>query len=343
MVILYRILVFAITLITSASAIAQPADQFYIGKRLTIVVGFAPGGGYDAYARLVGRHMVRHLPGNPQFIAQNMPGAGTRVAANWLYNIAPKDGTVLATVVQSTPVDQALKEPGIQFDSARFNWIGNPIIENLVTISATSSGLLSMADVRTKGGLICGSTGAGSTINLPRAIAKLIAKDIKVVTGYSGTSAVKLAIERGEVNCLGGNGWSSTKAMMGQLIQDKAVTVLVQWGAESDPEIVALAGRNVPLATEFARDDLDRSALNFMSATAAFSRPLMAPPDVPADRVELLRRAFDATMKDPELLAEAAKSGMDIKPMGGSRIQEIVRGIVATSQESLRRTRELIE
>lgn len=327
----------------TVSAAAQPAEQFYAGKRLTVVIGFAPGGGYDAYARLLGRYMVRYLPGHPGFIAQNMPGAGTRVAANWLYNIAPRDGTVIATLVQSTPIDQAMKEPGIQFDSARFNWIGNPIVENLVTIGSTASGLLSMEDVRTRGGLVCGSTGGGSTINLPRAMSKLIGREIKVITGYTGTPAINLAIERGELNCLGGNGWSSTKAMMGQLVRDKRITVLVQWGADADPEIAAAIGRDVPLATAFARDELDRQALVFMSATSALSRPLLAPPDVPAERVALLRRAFDAAVKDPELLADAAKAGMDIKPSPGARIQEIVKALVETSPQSIQRAKELIE
>jgi tripartite-type tricarboxylate transporter receptor subunit TctC len=327
----------------SGAARAQPAEQFYAGKRLTIVIGFAPGGGYDAYARLVGRYMVRHLPGSSGFIAQNMPGAGTRVAANWLYNVAPRDGTVIATLVQSTPIDQALKEPGVQFDAARFNWIGNPIVENLVTIGSTASGLLSMADVKAKGGLVCGSTGSGSTINLPRALSKLIGREIKVISGYTGTSTVILAIERGELNCLGGNGWSSTKAIMGHLLRDKKITVLTQWGAESDPEIVSTIGRDVPLATAFARDDLDRQALTFMSATSALSRPLLAPPDVPADRVELLRRAFDAAMQDPELRAEAAKADMDIKPSQGAKIQDIVRTLVTTPEASIRRAKELIE
>ena len=333
----------AALLLTAAPAIAQQAEPFYAGKRVTVVIGFTAGGGYDAYARLVGRYMMRHIPGNPTLVPQNMPGAGTRVAAKYLYNVAPKDGTVIGTVVQSTPIDQAMLEPGIQFDAARFNWIGNPIVENLVTIVATASGLSTLEDVKAKGGLVCGSTGGGSTINLPRAIAKLTGREVKVVTGYPGTPQVNLAIERGEVNCLGGNGWSSMKAMMGHMMRARAITVLVQWGAESDPEIVAFAGRDVPLITAYARDDLDRAALTFMSATSALSRPLLAPPDVPAERIAILRRAFDLATKDSELIAEAAKAGMDIKPMPGARIQEIVRDLVASSPERLKRARELIE
>src|SRR4051812_43097530 len=143
-------------------AVAQePARPFYQGKTLQIVVGFDAGGGYDAYARLIGRTIFKYIPGGPTIVVQNMPGAGSRVAADWLYNVAAKDGTVIGSLVQSTPVDQVFKEPGVQYDAARFNWIGNPIVDNVVSITSRQSGLASLADVKAKGGLICGSSGAG--------------------------------------------------------------------------------------------------------------------------------------------------------------------------------------
>src|SRR5437899_2929535 len=146
-----------------ALAMSAPcaAQDFYAGKSIQLVIGFDVGGGYDLYARTVARHWARHIPGNPAFVPQNMPGAGTRIAANWLYNAAPKDGTAVGTVVQSTAVDQALGEPGIRFDAAQFNWLGNPIVDNLVTLSWSASGLATLDDVKTKGGLFCGSTGGG--------------------------------------------------------------------------------------------------------------------------------------------------------------------------------------
>src|SRR4051812_3924679 len=162
----------ALLVALSVLAMARPAGaedaNFFAGKTIQIAVGFDVGGGYDLYARTVARHWTRHIPGNPTFVTQNMPGAGSRAAANWLYNVAPKDGTAIATIVQSSAVDQALGEPGIRFDVGRFNWLGNPIVDNLVTLSWSASGLATLEEVKSKGGLFCGSTGGGPTPVFPR-------------------------------------------------------------------------------------------------------------------------------------------------------------------------------
>jgi tripartite-type tricarboxylate transporter receptor subunit TctC len=325
----------------ASAALAQPA--FYQGKTIQIVVGFGPGGGYDAYARLIARSMGAHLPGNPIFVVQNMPGAGSRVAANWLYNVAPKDGTALASVVQSTPVDQVFNEAGIKFDAARFAWIGNPIVDNLVSITSRQSGLATMADVKAKGGLICGSSGAGPTVSFPNTIAKLLQTNVQVVAGYPGVSAITLAMERGEVNCNGGQAWSSMKATMAQLMKDGQLNVLVQWGAEKDPDISATMGREIPNILDFARSPSERAALALLSSTAALSRPLLAPPGLPPDRIEALRTAFDDTMKDAGFLAEARKAGMDIKPMSGAAIQKLVEQIVASAPGDVELAAQLVK
>ena len=228
------------------------------------------------------RHWTRHIPGNPTFVPQNMPGAGTRIAANWLYSVAPKDGTAVGTVVQSTAVDQALGEPGIRFDAAQFNWLGNPIVDNLVTLSWGASGLATLDDVKTKSGLFCGSTGGGPTTVFPRVINQLIGTQIKVVTGYPGQTAVNIAMERGEVNCIGGTTWSSVKATMRPMLDGRKVNMLVQWGATKDPEISAYANRDVPLIQELGQTDLDRRVLMFIGSGAAFGRPLLAPPGIRA-------------------------------------------------------------
>jgi len=337
---LMTLAMFAIALPAGAMAQTPP---FYQGKTLQIVVGFGPGGGYDAYARLVGRTIGAHIPGKPTIVVQNMPGAGSRVAANWLYNVAPRDGTVLASVVQSTPVDQVFKQPGIKFDAARFTWIGNPIVDNLVSITSRQSGLATMEDVRTRGGLICGSSGAGPTVSFPNTISKILQRDVKIVAGYPGVSAITLAMERGEVNCNGGQAWSSMKATMSQLMKDGQLNVIVQWGAEKDPDISATMGRDVPLILEYARSDAERAALRLLASTSALSRPLLGPPGVPDERVEELRAAFDATMKDPGFLADAQKSGMDIKPMSGAQIQKIVQQIVSSAPEDVALAAELVK
>jgi tripartite-type tricarboxylate transporter receptor subunit TctC len=318
------------------------AQDFFAGKSIQLVIGFDVGGGYDLYARTVARHWARHIPGNPTFLPQNMPGAGTRIAANWLYNVAPKDGTAVGTIVQSTPVDQALGEPGIRFDAAQFNWLGNPIVDNLVTLSWSASGLATLDDVKIKGGLFCGSTGGGPTTVFPRVINQLLGMQIKVVTGYPGQTAVNIAMERGEVNCIGGTTWSSVKATMRPMLDARKLNMLVQWGAAKDPEISAYANRDVPLIQELGQTDPDRRVLLFIGSGAAFGRPLLAPPSVPRERVDILRQAFDRTMKDPEFLAEAARLNMDIKPLGGAELQKIATDVVQSRPEDLVRAKELI-
>jgi tripartite-type tricarboxylate transporter receptor subunit TctC len=324
----------------SSAANAEEAP-FFAGKTIQLVIGFDVGGGYDLYARTVARHWSKHIPGNPLFVPQNMPGAGTRTAANWLYNVGPKDGTAIGTVVQSTPVDQALGEPGIRFDSAKFNWLGNPIVDNLVTLSWAASGLATIEDVKSKGGLYCGSTGAGPTTVFPRVINQLLGTQIKIVAGYPGQTQVNIAMERGEVNCIGGTTWSSVKATMKPLLDARKINMLVQWGASKDPEISAYARREVPLIQEYGQTDLDRRVLVFIGSGSAFGRPLLTSPAVPPERVELLRRAFDRTMKDPEFLAEAARANMDIKPLSGEEMQKIAIEVVSSRPEDLARAKEL--
>jgi tripartite-type tricarboxylate transporter receptor subunit TctC len=321
---------------------AAEEAPFFAGKSIQIVVGFDVGGGYDLYARTVARHWSRHIPGNPSFIPQNMPGAGTRTAANWLYNVAPKDGTAVGTIVQSTPVEQALGEPGIRFDSAKFNWIGNPVVDNLVTLSWSASGLETLEDVKSKGGLFCGSTGAGPTTVFPRVINQLLGTQIKVIAGYRGQTAVNIAMERNEVNCIGGTTWSSVKATMRPFLEARKINLLVQWGASADPEISAYAKRKVPLIQDYGQTDLDRRVLVFIGSGAAFGRPILAPPGVPTERVSILRQAFDRTMTDPAFLAEAAKLNMDIKPLAGVELQRIATEVVQSPPEGLARAKELI-
>jgi tripartite-type tricarboxylate transporter receptor subunit TctC len=330
------------------SAFAMPATSaaedgnFFAGKSIHVVVGFDVGGGYDLYARTVARHWTRHIPGNPAFVVQNMPGAGSRTAANWLYNVAPKDGTAIATIVQSSPVDQALGEPGIRFDVVKFNWLGNPIVDNLVTLSWSASGLATLEDVRSKGGLFCGSTGGGPTTVFPRVLNQLLGTQIKIIAGFRGQSAVNIAMERGEVNCIGGTTWSSVKATMRPMLEARKINLLVQWGTKADPEISDYARRKVPLIHDLGQDRLDRFVLQFIGSGAAFGRPLLAAPGVPPERVAILRRAFDRTMADPAFRTEAAKLNMEIKPLGGDALQTMATEIAASPPQGLARARELI-
>jgi tripartite-type tricarboxylate transporter receptor subunit TctC len=328
---LSAVLVSACLLTANEAKSAEQSRAFYQGKTLQIVVGFEAGGGYDAYARLIGRTLSKYIPGNPTIVVQNKPGAGSRVAANWLFNLAPRDGTVIGSVVQSTPLDQIFNEPGVMYDATRFNWIGNPIVDNLVTITSRQSGLKSLDLVRSRGGLICGSSGAGPTVTFANTIGKLLSTDVRVVSGYPGVNAVTLAMQRDEVNCNAGQAWSSLKATMSALMRDNQLNVLVQWGTDSDPDISSVAGHDVPLILSYARSDTDRSALRLLASTSPLSRPLVAPPELPPDRVAVLRQAFDSTMSDPAFLDDAQRSGMDVKPISGVAIQTLVDSVVHSS------------
>jgi tripartite-type tricarboxylate transporter receptor subunit TctC len=335
-------LIGALCAVAAASPCAAQESPFYAGKTIQLIIGFDVGGGYDLYARTVARHMSKHIPGNPQFVPQNMPGAGTRTAANWLYNVGPKDGTAIGTIVQSTAVDQALGEPGIRFDAAKFNWIGNPIVDNLVTVTWRSSGLGTIEDLKTKGGLFCGSTGAGPTTVFPRVMNRLLGTQIKIIAGYRGQTAVNIAMERGEVNCIGGAAWSSIKATMEPLLTSRKIDVMLQWGTLRDAEISAYAQREVPLLQDYAKTDRDRRVLAFIGSGSAMGRPLLAGPGIPPERVKILRTAFDETMKDPEFLSETAKAKMDIKPLGGEELQKIAIGIGQSRPDDLARAKELV-
>jgi tripartite-type tricarboxylate transporter receptor subunit TctC len=324
------------------TAAAEDLAAFYAGKRIQMVIGWEVGGGYDVYARLLGRHIGKHIPGNPAVVPQNMPGAGSRLAANWLYNIAPKDGTAIATIGQGTPLDQAMSEPSVRYDAAKLNWIGNPIIDNLVTAVTQRSGVETLDDLKHKGGLFCGDVGAGPTSTFPEILNQLLGTRNKIIQGFPGVNSVHLAMERGEVDCIGGTTWSSMKATRGQKLRNRELALLVQWGTMKDPEISDYMQREIPLILDIAQTELDRKALNFIVASATIGRPFAAPPGLTDERVQALRRAFDATMKDAEFLAEAAKANMDIKPLAGETLQKLATEVAQAPAAGLDRAKELI-
>ena len=323
---------------------ADPVADFYKGKQVRFVIGYSAGGGYDVYARAVARYLGKHIPGNPAVVPQNMEGAGSRLASNWLYNVAPKDGTVIGTVGQNAPVDQALKEPGVQFDAAKIVWIGNPIVDNNITTTWAASGLKTIDDVKTKGGMICGGTGANSpAITYPQVLNNLIGLKARIIAGYPGGNDTNLAMERGELNCRGGNSWASTKATLGDQLRDRKLNVIVQWGPEKDPAVSEYMGNDVPMITDFAKTDSDRKAVNLIIAGVGIGRPILGPPGIPAERVAALRKAFDDTMKDPEFLAESAKMKLDIAPMNGEKLHRLAAEVAASPADVVARAQQLVE
>lgn len=325
-----------------ATSHAQDPASFYRGRTMQLVVAFGSGGGYDLYARLLARFITRHIPGTPTIVVQNMPGAGGRVAANWLYTVAPRDGSAFGTIDQSAALDQAMKMPGVQFDAANFNWIGNPIIDNLVTIVGSDTGLRTLDDLKKSKPLFCGDVGGGPTTTFPQTINRLLQTDHKIVAGYQSVAAIHLAMERGEVNCIGGTTWSSLKVQRGQQLKEGKILPLLQWGLEPDEDISKSAGRLVPMSHELAASEADRNAVRFISSTAAIGRPFVAPPNVPADRIEALREAFDRMIKDPEFIAAAAQAQMAINPLSGRDLQKLVAETARTPEDIVKRAMALV-
>jgi tripartite-type tricarboxylate transporter receptor subunit TctC len=288
--------------------------------------------------RMVARHISRHIPGNPTIVPTNMPGAGQMLVANWLANVAPKDGTAIVALSQNMAVNQATGASGVKYDVRQFNWIGNTTDSPNVINSWHTSGIKTIQDVMQRE-LVVGATGIASGSYLyPYALNQLVGTKFKIVTGYPGGNDINLAMERGEVGGRGSNSWASWKSTRPQWLAEKKINILVQVGIKRNPELP-----DVPTMQDLGKNDLDKRVLTFISVDSAISRPLVTSPGVPPDRVEALRRAFDATMKDPAFLAEAENSKTDINPMTGEEAQKIAEATINTPPEVLARANALIE
>jgi tripartite-type tricarboxylate transporter receptor subunit TctC len=307
---------------------AQAADDFYRGRNVRVIISASAGGGYDTYARLVTNHMARFIRGEPRMVHQNMPGAGHRIAAGYLYTKAAHDGSVIGSVGQTLPRQQAIGEKGIQFDTRKFNWIGNPNEGNNLVVVWHTTGVKTIEDAKRKEVLI-GGTGAGSiTSTLPRVLNNVLGTKFRIIWGFRGGSAVNLAMLRGEVEGRGSLAWASLRGTKYEWYRDKKVNILVQVGLRKEKDLP-----DVPLLMDLARNEAERRVFRMISSDVSIGRPIVAPPDVPSDRVSLLRAAFDKTMKDSKFIAAAKKSRLDINPVSGSELQKIVEDVVSSPEE----------
>ncbi len=316
---------------------AQDVAGFYRGKQITLVIGYGPGGGYDLYARILGRFIGAHIPGNPTIVPQNMPGAGSRSAANWLYKVAPQDGTVIACLGQATPIDQALSQPGVQFDASKFNWIGNlSLVNNFLFVSA-ASGVFTFAQAKTKQ-LAIGATGASSpSVLYPQVSNNLLGSKFKIIAGYPGGGDINIAVERHEIDGRGSDSWASMKIIHLDWLRDHAVNILFQVGPRREPDLA-----QVPLWTELAENDDQRQVLTLLSGDVSVGRPILTAPNVPADRVKALRQAFAETMRDPQFIKAAKQANMEMNPMQGEELQQIVEKIVSSPPRILAMAKDAI-
>jgi tripartite-type tricarboxylate transporter receptor subunit TctC len=310
---------------------------FYKGKQLRMIVGSAVGGGYDLFARIVARHIVQHIPGHPSIIVQNQPSAGGVVMANQLYGQGPKDGTVIGVPINGLPTAPLLQS-GTQFDATKLLWIGSTNREAYVAFVWHTAPVESIAEL-TRKEVVVGATTPGTTmVDFPLLVNDVLGMKFKIVRGYQGTPQINLAIERGEVQGMGGLGWASVKAQTPHWIAEKKIKVLAQYGFKRHAELP-----DVPTMLELAKSEPDRQAMTMLFARTEYGRPYFLPPDVPPERVNALRRAFDATMKDPAFLTEASKLQFEVDPLTGEQVQALVGQLASTPREVVTRVRAALE
>ena len=314
-----------VVLAPAAVVFAQSAGDFYKGRDISLYIGYSPGGAYDLYARVIGRHMGAQIPGNPTLVPQNMTGAGSLRLANYLYRVAPQDGSAIATFGRGIAFDPLLIGQGDAFDAQKLNWLGSANNEVSVCVAMKDSGIAKFEDLFTKE-LTVGGTGASAdTDQFPRVLNGVLGTHFKIVQGYPGGNDVVLAMERGEVQGRCGWSWSSVLSTHKSWLEDKRMSVLVQLSLTKHPDLP-----DVPLVMDYAKTDEQRQILKLMFARNVMGRPYVAPPNVPADRVAALRKAFMDTMTDKDFLAEADKMQLEINPVSGADVQKLVADVYAT-------------
>jgi tripartite-type tricarboxylate transporter receptor subunit TctC len=304
---------------------AQTPAEFYKGKNVDLYIGYSVGGGYDVYARILARHLGKHIPGNPIVTPKNMEGAGSLRLANWLYNVAPKDGTAFGTIGRGTGFDPLLGVKAAQFDATKFAWIGSANDEVSVCVAWHKTGIKTIEEVTQKELTVGGTGPSADTDQFPRIMNGVVGTKFKLVTGYPGGNDINLAMERGEVDSRCGWSWSSVKTTRQNWIKDGLINILVQLSLEKHPDLP-----KVPLVTDLAKTEDQKQILKLIFARQALGRPFVAPPGVPQDRVDALRKAFMDTMNDKEFLAEAEKAQLEITPIDGAGVQKLVGEVYQT-------------
>lgn len=321
----------------SGTAYADAVSDFYKGKQVTIYVGYSAGGGYDTYARLLGRHIGKHIPGKPSVIVRNMPGAGSVRMANWLYNVGPKDGTAIGAVARGVAFDTLFGMKGSQFDAQKFNWLGSMNNEVSVCVSWATSAIKTFEDVRAKELVVGGTGGSADTDQFPKILNGVLGTKFKIVAGYPGGNEINLAMERGEVGGRCGWSWSSVVSTRGAWLKEKKINILVQLSLSKHPDL-----KDVPLVTDLARTPEEKAIMKLVFARQVMGRPFVLPPGIPADRLTALRKAFMDTMKDKEFRDQAQRGKLEVEAVSGEEIQKLVDEAYATPKPVVDRVSALV-
>jgi tripartite-type tricarboxylate transporter receptor subunit TctC len=305
---------------TSTTVTAQPAEQ----GQYRLLIGFGVGGGYDIRGRTVARHMSKHIPGNPTIVPQNVPAAGSLVAASTIYEGAPKDGSVFALISRDAPLAPITNQPGARFDPTKMSWLGTPTRETNVCVAYHTARVKNVKDLF-EHELIMGDVGPGSGTRIyPKALTGLLGMKFKLVGGYKSSADVMLAMQRDEVQGIC-ESFDSIRSRRPDWLEKKIVNILFQGAAEASPDLPG-----VPLIQDLARNTEERQAIDFLYAGQGIGRPFVAPPGMPPDRLAMLRKAFEATMKDAEFIADVKKQKLDLDPVDGERLSALINKIYAT-------------
>jgi len=324
-----------------AAGPAAADDNFYAGKTIDMLIGFSSGGGYDLYGRTLARHLGRHIAGNPQVLPQNMPGAGSLKLVNYLYNVAPKDGTAIGIFAPGIIAEPLLGHgDGTQFDATQFGWLGSVSQEVSVCAFMASTGIATLADMQSKP-IVIGASGGGAESDVFATVLRNMFKmPIRIVTGYPGGTEITLAMQRHEVDGRCGWSWTSllsrNKAML--TANEINVTLQVALNKGDDPYLL-----RVPLIMDLTTDPAQRAALKLIVSRQSIARPFATPPGVPAERLAALRSAFDATMKDADFLAEARTADLDVRPVAGTAVEVLIKEIYASPPEAIKLATEALQ
>ena len=329
----------ALALMNSATlAQAQSAAEFYKGRTIEIGISSTVGGGYDAHARMLARHMGKYIPGNPTIVPKNIEGAGGLRLANLIYNTAPRDGTSIGTIYRATAFEPLFGNKAAQFDATQFSWIGSASSEVSLCVSWHASGIATFNDMLSKE-LVVAHSGAGAdAYQFSRIINGVLGTRMRLIGGYRGGNEMLLAMERGEVGGRCGWSWSSVQATRREWIERRQVNLLTQLALSKHPGMP-----DVPLVVDLAKSDEQRNILRLVFARQQIAYPFLAPPGVPADRVAVLRAAFLKAMADPELLADANKARLEILPASGGEVQKLVAELYATPAPVVEKASEMLK
>ena len=317
---------------------AQSMVDFYKSRNVELYIGQSVGGGYDLYGRVLARHMSRHIPGNPTIVVKNMVGGGSLRLANWLYVVAPKDGSVFGIIGRGTGFDPLLGQTAAQFDGTQYTWLGSGNDEVSICVSyGSSSGVARFEDLLTKEMTVGGTGASADSDQFPRILNGVLGTHMKVISGYAGGNEINLAMERGELQGRCGWSWSSVKATHGSWLKEKQLNLLVQLSLQKHPDLP-----DIPLVTDLANTDEGRQILRLIFARQVMGRPFLAPPGIPVERAAILRKAFMETTTDPDFLADAEKMQLEVHPVSGEDVQKLIAEIYRTPAGIAKKAAQLL-